>query len=458
MNTFFQIDKTKLHNELYALIDIQEKEKKFTFKDFYDKANQLIINSGLFNLPHIQHKIILPQFNGIGDAILTTGFVRETRKAYPNSIITYVSSPIMKQIYQYCPYINKYIGLEFPSYEPIALLRGIVDYCYHNLWNDYNDLSIMSHRGENNLVALLFSWLSGSKEVIGFGENNWWYIYTEEENKQQDKDLENLVFDNCILTNHVTPPLNIKHDTLAKYFILYVLGKRVQDMSLECWLAPNAITRADKLTNNIQGKKIAIGIGGTFGAKKYPINKYIYLLNRIYEYESIKPIFFIVGGNIEYEEAEKIIAGMPKNSCINFTYEKSVEDTLALISKMDMYIGNDTSAIHMASVFGIPIIGLNAEAKDNNDNDIHLLRFSSFHRFRPWTTNAVIIRPLHELNECRNLMITGHCKFDHPHCITQIKPKYIFEVYKAVVENNMNADINTNYTLQKLTFDKAGLN
>lgn len=452
-NTIGSFNKYKLYMQLLKISNIQKHEQKFNFTEFYVKVNTLLQESGLFDLPHNQYKILLPQFNGIGDAILTTGFVRETRRCYPQANITYIGSPGAKDIYDLCPYINKLIILTFQSYIIIDLFQQILNYCYQYFWNDYNDLSIISHRGENNIVALFFSWLSGSKQIIGFGENNWWYTYSLQENKLQEQELQGLQYDNNILTRHITPPIEIKHDLLAKYYILNCLGFAVQDLSLECWLSQESLNKANMLTKNIPGKKIALGIGGTIGSKKYPINKLIIALQQIYKYETIKPTFYIIGGLDEFKDAQNIIKEIPNT--INCTIDMSVQDSFALISLMNMYIGNDTSAVHMASIFNIPIIELSQEAVNNTN---HLQHLSLFHRFRPWTANAVIIRPLQPLDKCKNTKVIGGCKYDHPHCITQIKPRDIVKIYQAIAENNMDANIDTNKQLKKLTFKSVALN
>ena len=454
--------KEKLANQITELV----KNKHMLFEEFYDHVNTYMNESNLFNHPFLMHNeksnisqeefksakyILVAQFNGLGDAILTSGFMRELRSNYPDAYIMFFCDKQVQTIYERCAYVNEIFVINFESYLITDMIKEIVAFCKEKIWGKINiDLALLSHRGENNLAALLFSWLSGSRYICGYGENNWWYAYTEEENHKQEGDLSGLIYDNCILDMHATPPLNLLHDVQARYYLLKLIGCKVEKTYLECWLSEENVLRIRKKYEYIKNKRIGIGIGGTFPAKKYPIDKYIKLLQEINKIDDVT--FFIIAGKDEQNDAKKITNNIANS--IDCTHN-TIPDTQALLTTLNLYIGNDTGSLHMATTFGYPVIEIMQEGK--NRSNYYPVRFSAFHRFRPWTNNAVIIRPLHALNRCNELNIQGFCAYEHAHCITQVKVKDVLKVYQVVSET-MNADIDTNEKLKKLIFTTSGLN
>ena len=100
------------------------------------------------------------------------------------------------------------------------------------------------------------------------------------------------------------------------------------------------------------------------------------------------------------------------------------------MQQCQLYIGNDTVTSHMASVYNLPIINIVMEAKDKyNDCPGHL---SSVQQFSPRSKIVKIVQPEYSLNQCQIAHIHGGCMFDMPHCITQINPQKIVEVYQEI--------------------------
>ena len=129
---------------------------------------------------------------------------------------------------------------------------------------------------------------------------------------------------------------NIVHS--AKIFTENVINEIVSS-------EPNLIIK--KKNNNLDKnfKHICLGISASGPTKRWDINNYIKLAEKITEKKKCK--FYIAGGEKDYDLIKKF-----KNSKVgkdSFSFEKlSIRETLQIISDCTLYIGNDTGWAHIS--------------------------------------------------------------------------------------------------------------
>src|SRR5687767_4035525 len=54
-------------------------------------------------------KILVIKLDAIGDFVLSSAFLRELRRTYPNASITLVTPPTSASLAELCPYINQLV-------------------------------------------------------------------------------------------------------------------------------------------------------------------------------------------------------------------------------------------------------------------------------------------------------------------------------------------------------------
>lgn len=444
----------QLYDEYYKMIEDQRDNSTFTLKDFFtrvaDKAKEII---GIDILKYQNKKIddnkvkniLISQFNGIGDAIILSAFIRELRRNRPDANIILVCEENTRQVYNNCPYINSIINVKVPDYEVVTLLFTAIELGKTFFWNKQPiDLVLLPHTGENNKFSLFIAYFSLAPYRVGYGENNWLAHYDPKQAVKDGMGIDGIEYDHLLLTHHVSFPATHYHEVPRRLFLLQFLGFRVSDISVETWTSNEIVQKVTDFVEPYKDrKKIVIGVGGSYITKHYPPKKYASLIERINKYEKEKPIFFIVGGPSEKQEAQEIIDNVNSDNVKMVVEEFNITETITFVRMCDMYIGNDTGAAHMAAAANKPIILIHSEGEDVWDFYPHYI--SSIRRFRPWTDNCVIIRPKTRLPACRGLIVHSGCGMqDTPHCITQIKVKDIFHIYKSIVENNMDANLIVN--------------
>ena len=108
-----------------------------------------------------------------------------------------------------------------------------------------------------------------------------------------------------------------------------------------------------KFNNNF--KHICIGFSASGPTKRWPIEKYIRLAESI---NKIKPCkFYLAGGKNDEELFTKFTNSSIASSCISFK-SLSISKTLPIIKNCDMYVGNDTGWLHIASALDKKCVAL----------------------------------------------------------------------------------------------------
>ena len=130
-------------------------------------------------------------------------------------------------------------------------------------------------------------------------------------------------------------------------------------------------------------------------------------------------------------DAEFIEKNLPAGKVLNLADKTTLRETEAIISQMDYYLGNVTGIMHMAAAAQIPVLTIYRGALDKDDYIPGV--FSEAQRFPPWQTKAVILRPEHAIDECKNLKaFYGWCCHNEPHCIAQITPQEIIDGFETL--------------------------
>ena len=103
--------------------------------------------------------------------------------------------------------------------------------------------------------------------------------------------------------------------------------------------------------NNINNKKIILGIGSSGPTTKWGSKNYTSLIKKLSKIN--KFYFFLLCGPEEEDEAKKIIENVDSDNCMSLS-KKSISEVKDYISHCDLYIGNDSFGHHISCQMGIP--------------------------------------------------------------------------------------------------------
>jgi len=124
------------------------------------------------------------------------------------------------------------------------------------------------------------------------------------------------------------------------------LGRKLEK-NLACNLFFNNSEKIDNKNN------IILGIGGSGKNKKWDIQNYISIVNKI---DLTSNQIIIAGGNEEILDAQNIIRINPDK--IISMCSLSLPDTIKFIRGSKLYLGNDTGFMHLSAAMGVKSYGL----------------------------------------------------------------------------------------------------
>ena len=373
--------------------------------------------------------------SGIGDFILQSAAIREIRRLYPGAHITLIISANAFNLAECCPYIDELIakqraqffGDEFRINALIAsnLLKRRFDICYS--FTQYSGIPFLAY-------------MSGARiRVTNFCSGNGFLF--------PDIPLEYSIK----LATHIFSE-NIQGDHIVDKWLSLIdnmLHVPSLNRKIEVWYTPADYSIATSLLPIDDKNFYALCMGGSRPMKHYSLEKYARLLEMILADEPTATFVILGGGQNDLRSAaiiKNIVPHIYEKNIIDLTNKTTLRQSAAVLSLCKMYIGNDTSTMHLAAAVGCPCLSPNAFADDLpktfNDDIIYV--------FSPYDVPSVVVRPQNALPECKNARINGlvtntpqnyGCVADFPHCITQIEPETLFRGFK-LLKDRVAAGIN----------------
>ena len=246
--------------------------------------------------------LIIQAKMGVGDMIIYLPYIHAISKKYKSSVSILVKdSSRAKELLAEDNHINEIINLE----KNLDGIKGIFKLSKEIKKRNFDKIFIFNSSLRYNLVARL----AGIKSI---------YQYPLLRGK------DNIVLSAKIFTEDVTNEV----------------------VSTE----PNLIIK--KTDNNLDRsfKNICLGISASGPTKRWDINNYIKLAEKINK--KIKCKFYLAGGKNDIDLINKF-----KNSSVgrnSLSFEKmNIKETLQYISGCDLYIGNDTGWAHISVALNV---------------------------------------------------------------------------------------------------------
>jgi len=295
-------------------------------------------------------KILVKGVNWIGDSLFITPALSALRKGFPNSHISLLINPWVREIFDGNPDLDEIIIYDEKGKE--KTLKGKIRFI-QSLRNRNFDMGIIMQ--PRSYKAALFVYLSRIPQRIGYSHS-----------------LRNL-----LLTRRVAPPTTPVHD--IDMFLNIVLSLGVAPARKEPYLpfSPKADDWADRFLEErgVNKGELLIGINpGAFKqSKRWPEPRYAELSDILIKEFKAKVIIFQGPG--EDEIIEKVVSLMREKAII---VKASIKELAAFSRKCKLFVGNDTGPMHVAAASGTPVIALFGPADPQ--------------RSRPWGRNHVVIK------------------------------------------------------------------
>jgi ADP-heptose:LPS heptosyltransferase len=145
------------------------------------------------------------------------------------------------------------------------------------------------------------------------------------------------------------------------------------------FLSAETEKRAEEITGEA-GPILAVGPGGDWVGKMWPAERFNEVASRLLGPEG--PLeggkLMIVASENDRQAAQTLRAALPRERLIDLTGKGDLLTTFACIKRARLFLGNDTSMMHLAAAAGVPTLGLFGPSDE--------------HRRGPWGDDARAVR------------------------------------------------------------------
>ena len=318
----------------------------------------------------------------IGDVVLSTPLIKKLKETYPDSDITYVTTPSGEAILKNNPHLNNII-----VYDKRGEHKGIsgVWQLGKRLRYENFNMVITPHR---YLRSSILSWLSRSPIRKGYDIASGSFLFTEK-----------IKYDRT------------KHE--VEKLLSFIEPENKKRYEIELYPGEKEKLKGDNLwkENLLEDKKVVVlAPGSKWFTKQWPVEYFNRLASLLKEISDVRLI--IVGGK------EEVNLPIEKENVIDMRGKTSLLELADILSRADAVVTNDSSPIHIASAFRKPkIFALFGPTIE---------KFGFF----PWSLNSKVFQV--EGLKCRPCGIHGgrSCPEKHFKCMKDILPEDVFKEIK----------------------------
>jgi heptosyltransferase-2 len=283
-------------------------------------------------------KILIRATNWVGDAIMALPALRSVRARFPDAEIAIVARPYVADIYRHQDVADRLI-----PYDVGGLHAGIAgrEHLAEDLREQKFDVALLL---QNAFDAAWLAWRAGIPERIGYARDG----------------------RSLLLTKAIRVPKSGEIPAHEKFYYLELLRRvgwldslpeetfirlRVTDEKLQ--YASQVFAEAGVRPKSL---RVAIGAGASYGsAKCWPPARFAALANLLQSQSDADIILF---GTSAESAVSNAIAAEVRRPPIDLTGKTAVADLPALFSQCQLFVGNDSGAMHIAAAVGLPVVAV----------------------------------------------------------------------------------------------------
>lgn len=361
-------------------------------------------NHGQGDIPRI---VVLVNWENLGDFVLFSSVIRETRKNFPNSKLFVVAQKENSGLVEFCPYVDRWIWIKGHQSPKSGEGHGKATSYGRKMFSTY--IALLRH-GKGRIDFLIGpDWLL-VEDPSHFTEN---FLF-----KHVNEGRNSLT--GIALRNH-EKFVDHSHQVERMLSILNMFGLEVSNNEIENWtISENRISQVTHKKPRPKNR-VLISLGAGQARRNWPIEKVSALIGlMITEYPEIE---LTILGPPSFDSPKLADLFAASKNVTNLIGKTSLSEISELMLEADLLISNDSGLVHMAATLKLPCVVVSAHPLNGNPWHLH-----SPNRYHPWQTRYIELQPQFLLSPC-----VGSCQADSPHCITAIKPNEVFEACRTLL-------------------------
>jgi len=275
------------------------------------------------------NNILVVNVNWLGDAVFSIPVFKALKKTYPQARLTCLCVPRVKEVLQYCPYVDKIIiyderGKHRMPWQKLKLIQY--------LKREKFDASFLLHR---SMTRSLMVYLAGIPLRVGF----------------------------CKFKSLLTNPIQGKQEDIHRcdYYlkVLEGYGIKVQDRLCELRLKVEDMQSLDSKLSGVgiapRESFVVLNTGGNWDLKRWSTDSFTLLAKRFVQEFGFKIV--LPGADKDRENCQRIAQAVGIKAVV-FAGETSLGESLALYKRALAVISADSGPLHLAHSVGADVIGI----------------------------------------------------------------------------------------------------
>jgi ADP-heptose:LPS heptosyltransferase len=169
---------------------------------------------------------------------------------------------------------------------------------------------------------------------------------------------------------------------------------------------------------------IGVGLGANSNARKWPIDYYISLIQKIIQHDNI--LINIYGAGADDEKDSELVRLACRSSKVrNYVNKFNLDDTMNHMKEVDLFIGNNSGLGHLSAYVNVPSVIIFSGA---NESD----------RWSP-KSNTMLISKNVSCSPC-DISLRSACP-NNMKCLDGISPTEVFERISNLIPSLFNSNL-----------------
>jgi heptosyltransferase-2 len=281
-------------------------------------------------------KLLVRATNWVGDAVMCIPTLEAIRAHWPDAEISILARPWVADLYRGQPFANQIIPLDASVRSPFA-----TENIARELRREHFDCALLL---QNAFSAAWLTWRAGIPERIGYA-----------------RDARRLLLTRAVRVSRAGEiPAHESYYYLELLRRIGWLDKLPAITQIALHVAPGASEAAESSLQKAGvpsgSLRIALAPGAAYGAAKCWLpERFAAVADRLVDEFNADVVLF--GTPSEVEVSREIAARM-RHQPITLVGQTPIGELPALFSRCQLFIGNDSGAMHVAAAVGVPVVGV----------------------------------------------------------------------------------------------------
>jgi ADP-heptose:LPS heptosyltransferase len=342
-------------------------------------------------------RIVVIKLDHIGDIILSIPAIINLGECFPNAHITLVVNPVSEQIARLIPCVGEVICYNARFFDRIDKAKA---FDVAKGWRFAKDMKsrnfdlIVDLRG--SFASLFFALIAKSKYRLDRGT----YLIRRK--------MDHSEFSNQRGVKSRGDQWTLNHEAEVSLDILAKAG-----IAIKTKKASLDLSRMSDATVEDYNVSIVLHPGGPMLLKRWSDDRYAELTRQLLQLYQTRIAF--IGGKDESEVVRSIVSAVGDDRVIDLSGKLTLVQLASLFKRIDLFIGNDSGPMHVASACGTKVIGLYGPTDPE--------------RFGPYGGNCIALRMEVDCPPCAQ----DKCKFKDYRCIDRISVEDVMGVVNEII-------------------------